>query len=217
MYIGTDLTRPNTWVVFFNSVICILASCLQEAMVRSIKKKFGYISLFLFTCAIPITLYNIMFSDSAPYFTLCTFGCFSVEDCVTNDQNWGNYTSLSYVFSLAFLLSAEVLSIRFNLVFIKFTSFDVQMMVKEVNDKYGRNIQKKKDDEDEDEDEESPNDTRMHAITTKVDQIDIHSDKGRDIVVDTNDPVYKFKNIRERFQNEFSNVAQTLKPIKYKK
>lgn len=193
-------------------------------MVRRIKKKYGYISLVLFICAIPITFYSLMFYDSAPYFTLCIFGCFSVENCTTNDKNWGKYTSLSYVFSLAFLLSAQALSIRFNLIFIKFTTFDVKKMVNEVNEKYSKDIKKRRNGEDDDDDdseyEGKPNETRMNAISTKIDnkddQIDMHSDKGKNSASYMDNKIEFSGFHRERFQNEFTNVAATFKPIKYR-
>lgn len=168
-----------------------------------------------------------MFYDSAPYFTLCIFGCFSVENCTTNDKNWGKYTSLSYVFSLAFLLSAQALSIRFNLIFIKFTSFDVKKMVNEVNEKYSKDKKKKNDgkEEDDDDDDDSefdgkPNTTRINAISTKIDnkddQIDMHSDKGANSANYMSGQMEFSGFHRERFQNEFTKVAATFKPIKYK-
>ena len=65
----------------FNAAIAITGSIFQECMVRGIKKRLGYYSTGLYLIALPMTFYNIIFSDSAPYFTLCSLGCFSIEPC----------------------------------------------------------------------------------------------------------------------------------------
>jgi hypothetical protein len=199
-----------------NSVLCIVAGCFQEAMIRRIKKKFGLISLILFMSAIPLTFFNIIFSDPAPYFTLCTFGCFSVEECTTKDQDWGNYTSLSFVFALAFLLSAEVLALRFNLIFIMFTTPEVKIMVQEVNQKYNKGKDKGniKDAEGSDADE-----TKYPNVVTKsrVDdgQIEMHSDPENEKKLDLVEVLEDNMLRQTRLKSEFVNVSRTHKPIQY--
>ena len=186
-------------------------------MIRRIKKRFGIISIALFFTAIPLTFFNIIFSDPAPYFTLCTFGCFSVENCTTKDQNWGNYTSLSFVFALAFLLSAEVLAIRFNLLFIMFPAPEVKIMVEEVNEKY--NKAKLKNRSDQNDAGSEADETKYPGVVTKQGrddgQIEMHSDNE-------NEQKGKMENIFEqnimkqnRLRNEFIDVSHTQKPFKY--
>jgi hypothetical protein len=186
-------------------------------MIRRIKKSFGKISLLLFILAIPLTFFNIMFSDPAPYFTLCTFGCFSVENCTTKDQNWGNYTSLSFVFSLAFLLSAEVLAIRFNYLFIKFTTPEVRIMVDEVNEKYNKGKESKGNRDDSENAEAG--DTKYPVILTRQgisdDKGDIHSEFEDNKNEITNMNHIFQDHTSNKFKTELSKVSHTVKPIRY--
>ena len=86
-------------------------------------------------------------------------------------------------------------------------------MVKEVNEKYGKGKTKKRN-----EVKENPNETRVQAVTTKVDFKEEHSENDeRGKAVDMDDPFYRYTMAKERFQNEFCNVAVTLRPIKYTK
>ena len=216
LYSQTLLTSPNVWLVFINSILCILAGCFQEAMIRRIKKRFGIISIALFVTAIPLTFFNIIFSDPAPYFTLCTFGCFSVENCTTKDQNWGNYTSLSFVFSLAFLLSAEVLAIRFNLLFIMFTAPEVKIMVEEVNEKYNKAKGKGKTG---DNDGSEADETKYPGVVTKQGrddgQIEMHSDNENESKVNL-DRIFEENMMKQnKLRSEFIDVSHTQKPFKY--
>jgi hypothetical protein len=199
-----------------NSILCIVASLFQEAMIRRIKRKFGQISLVLFSCAIPLTFFNITFSDPAPYFTLCTFGCFSVEECTTKDQDWGNYTSLSFVFALAFLLSAEVLAIRFNLLFIRFTASELRLMVEEVKEKYNDgddNNNKKDGDVSESDVTKYPgNVTNNRLYDGQFDaQWDSINEQKFDMVEILDDNMMN----DVRLRSEFVRVQRTRTPIQY--
>lgn len=208
-----------------NLILPACASVLQEFMVRSIRKSFGVISNVLFLLSVPLTFYNIMFSDPAPYFTLCLFGCFSVEPCYTNDQNLGSLVSLCLIFGLCFLLSAETLAISFNLKFIGFNDEQIQILVIEVKKTFKSKKKNKKEDEhdedDDDEDDDNQHDKTNEKNNEKDDsdnQIEGNSEKNED-----EDPVNLFtlkaainrNMIDQKLQNEFANVKITMRPIDY--
>ena len=177
------------------------------------KKKFGIISLVLFIIAVPLTFFNVLFSDPTPYFTLCAFACFSVEECKTIDQDLGNYTSLSFVFGLQFLLSAEVLAIRFNFLFLVFTNPEIKTMVKEENEKYNGKPRGNKDDGSEADETKYPNIlSQCKADDKEINlPLDPEMEKKVDLVQILEDHMLKQVSLR----CEFINVSRTHIPMKY--
>ena len=113
-YAQNGIASHNVWVVMFNAAIAITGSIFQECMVRGIKKRLGYYSTGLYLIALPMTFYNIIFSD------------------YSTNVSWGNMTSLALIFGLAFLLSAQVLGISFNITFINFSNTEIENVIKEV-------------------------------------------------------------------------------------
>ena len=134
-----------------------MAVVFQEFMVRSIRKSFGYGSIFFYTASIPFTFYNILFCDPAPYFTLCTYGCFAIEPCYATSQSWGNLISVSFVFALCFMLSAETLGILFAIKFLKLSTEQIDDLIVEVRDRFEKK-NKTKDQEGEDDDDDDDHD-----------------------------------------------------------
>jgi hypothetical protein len=137
IYNFIGLESSNIWIILANIMCCLLGSLFQELMIRTIKKRFGYMSILMFTISIPLTYYNLMFSDPAPYFTLCFYGCFSIENCATNDIAWTKFISLSTVFGLALMLSVEVLAISLSSRFIKLSVDELRDLMTEACEKYG--------------------------------------------------------------------------------
>ncbi|OMJ72263.1 hypothetical protein SteCoe_29343 [Stentor coeruleus] len=173
--------------------------------------------------SLPLIFFNILFSDPAPYFTLCTYGCFSIEPCTTKDQNWGNMISMSFVFALGFLLSANVLAIWFITDFLKLKQEEIDELIKEVRQKFEVSIKKiaegKDDDSEEEEDEQD--DTKAKENIEK-DLYEIHSEKDvketEDILLagTTMKSSVKQENIKyQNFRLEFSDVSITMRPINY--
>lgn len=213
---------PNVWIILINSFLCITGSFFQEAMVRRIKKKLGYYGLGFFILSLPLIFFNILFSDPAPYFTLCTYGCFSIEPCTTKDQNWGNVVSLSFVFACAFLLSANVLAIWFIVGFIRLGPEDINKVIIEVREKYAKSLDKQAQGKEEDsEDDQEPDKTKVRDNDEKG-FYEIHSVKDPR---ETEEPVYGYhdgklakigqKSSLHGIRAEFADVPISMRPIPY--
>lgn len=195
-------------------------------MVRGIRRKLGYVSLGFFIMSLPLIFFNILFSDPAPFFTLCTYGCFSIEPCTSDDTSWGNMVSISFVFALTFLLSANVLAIWFITDFLKLKQEQIDELIKEVRDKFEISIKKKEEgkDDDSEEDEEGQDETKAKD-NIENDLYEIHSEKDAKETEDIlhagttgKASVKQEKNIKyENFRTEFADVSVTMKPINYNK
>ena len=136
------------------------------------KKKAGKISILLFVSAIPITFFNLILSDPAPYYTMCTYGCFSVEPCSSDSQNWGNLTSLSNICGLEFLLSVEILGILLNLKFLRLTDVEINELITEIKLKYDTKNNENDEDDDDDNDEENNKNNGDDAKNTRKESND---------------------------------------------
>lgn len=161
--------------------------------------------------------YNIIYSDPAPYVTLCTYGCLSVETCTVQGQNWGNVSSLSFVFGSAMLLSAQVLGIKFCFYFMKLSEKDLTECIQKVKENFEK-IKK------ESENSEVANVTQSRENENKKIEDDFYSNK------DENEVQGNVKNIQNSkpvavipgkkavgIRSDFYTVEKTMLPIKYKK
>lgn len=183
-------------------------------MVRGIKRTRGYGSIFFFSLSVPLTYYNILFSDPAPYFTLCTYGCFSIESCSTNDQNIGTMLSLCLIIALCSLLTVEVLGILFSLEFLSLSPDQLQLMIEEVRERYKKEAKAKSGEEDDDEEDQEKE-------KTSEKEFEIHSDNEN--AEKTKPPLVSFRNHMsvvtvhddDKLQQEFEEVVITKRPYDY--
>jgi hypothetical protein len=226
IYYVINLSSPNIWILFTNAVLCTTGSICQEIMIRNIKKRFGYVSIFIFAITTPLTYYNILFSDPAPYFTLCIYGCFAVEDCFTSGLSWGKFVSLTTVFGLAFQLTAEVLAISFSFRFIRLSPEDITTLVTEVRITYGNHVHHHHHDDDDDDDKEEneadKTKAKNEAKEKSADLFSMNEENGRKNEGNGIDIINSLKTgadekHNESFRSEFMKVQFTMKPIRYNK
>ena len=131
-------------------------------------------------------------------------------------------TSLALIFGLAFLLSAQVLGISFNITFINFSNTEIENVIKEVKQKYEGKLKKKDDDDDEDEQNEVTN-NRSNSKDPEIikDNFEIHSYKSENglesdenqIKIHANNGI--FIKPEEIFHREFEKVDISMKHFYY--